>query len=167
MSNIFHDLLVLKDGIGDRIRQARTRAGLKQSELAEIGGVARATQVAYEAGSTEPTTTYLRNIQQSSIDLPYVLFGTETQDVLSSITQGSSVDWPLLRRCHDDVEFFCSRFAQDCPHEYRWQMVQQLYQSICAIKNKSVPGQQPKKPLSALTVIQGIWNSYDAEFRQK
>lgn len=164
LSKLYRDLLVVKDGIGDRIRQARTRAGLKQSDLAQIGGIARATQVAYEAGTTEPTTTYLRKIQTSPVDVPYLLFGTQTQEFLDGVSQGSGIDWTLLQRCHEDVEFFCARFATDCPQNYRWQMVQQVYQSICAGKNQSASGQPAS---NALAVVQGIWNSYDEEFRQK
>jgi len=164
LSKLYRDLLVLKDGIGDRMRQARTRAGLKQSDLSEIGGIARATQVAYEAGATEPTTAYLRKIQQSAVDVPYLLFGTQTQEFLNGVSQGAGVDWTLLQRCHEDVEFFCARFATDCPQNYRWQMVQQVYQSICANKNQS-DSEQPAE--NALAVVQGIWNRYDTEFQQK
>lgn len=165
MSKIYHDFLVLKDSIGDRIRQARTRAGLKQSDLAKIGGIARTTQVAYEAGATEPTTAYLRKLQESPVDVPYLLFGTQTQEMLDGISQGSSIDWALLQRCHEDVEFFCARFATDCPQTYRWKMVQQVYQSICANHHhEPLPGQPPH---NALAVVQEVWDSYETEFQQK
>jgi len=164
LSKFYRDLLVLKDGIGDRLRQARTRAGLKQSDLAQCGEIARTTQVAYEAGTTEPTTAYLRKIQQSSVDVPYLLFGTQTQEFLNGISQGSGIDWALLQRCHEDVEFFCARFATDCPQNYRWQMVQQVYQTICASNNQPVPGQQPP---NSLAVVQGVWDGYETEFQQR
>lgn len=168
MSKLYTDLLKLKDGIGNRIREARTHAGLKQSELAAAGGIARTTQVAYEAGATEPTTTYLRNIQQSAVDVPYLLFGTETQNLLDGVAQGSGVDWGLLQRCQEDVDFFCARIAPDCPRGYRWKMVQELYEMICIKSNHSTLGQPPPKDSqTALATIQGIWNRYDTEFRQK
>jgi DNA-binding XRE family transcriptional regulator len=53
---------VLRPGVGERLRTARAAIGLRQMGLAEAGGVSRATQVSYEAGTTEPTTQYLRDI---------------------------------------------------------------------------------------------------------
>ncbi len=56
-----------------RLIKERRRVGLKQSDLAALGGVSRATQHGYEAGKTSPTLSYLAKIQDT-IDVRHVLF---------------------------------------------------------------------------------------------
>jgi transcriptional regulator with XRE-family HTH domain len=41
--------------LGDRLRKAREHAGLKQSELAEMIGIARSSVVSYESDRTVPS----------------------------------------------------------------------------------------------------------------
>lgn len=127
MSTSILDRLSIKIGIGERIRTARAALGLKQVELAEVGGVSRATQISYETGVTEPTTAYLRSIQASGIDIPLVLFGHSSAELDSQAKNDGHIDWDRLQRAHDDVEFFCQRVAPACPSRYRWLMVADLY----------------------------------------
>ncbi len=129
MSTRFTDLLVLQDGISDRLRQARKAAGLLQADLAEQGKVSRATQCSYEAGTTEPTTTYLRNIQNCGIDLPFVLFDRASSELDVAEIQPGHLDWARLRTAFEIVEFFCLRSLPNCPSLYRWLMVEKLYTS--------------------------------------
>lgn len=49
-------------GIGEKIRQARQKAGLSQGRLAEIIQVKRATIAAWEIGRNEPSAETIRNI---------------------------------------------------------------------------------------------------------
>lgn len=145
--------LLLKAGVGDRLRAARTELAQKQANLAELGGVARATQISYETGVTEPTTAYLRAIQVSGIDMPLVLFG-QPRSELDARTQ--EVEWSLLQQAHEDVEFFCQRFAPQCPASYRWQIVKELYLAQFPLKDgvDSVPMPSPMSLLST------IWERY-------
>jgi transcriptional regulator with XRE-family HTH domain len=159
--NTLDDVLVLRDKIGDRIREARVRLGLKQSELAKIGGVARATQVAYEAGYTEPTTSYFRKIQLTSIDIPFVLFGMDAGQIHRNVLEVGGIDWSLLQSCHEHVEFFCLRFAPNCPQGYRWKMVAQVYQAFCTNKHNSSTEKNSSNTDNPLTLIQALWNSYE------
>lgn len=56
-----------------RLANERRRVGLSPSELADIGGVSRATQFNYESGKSSPTLEYLGKIQDV-IDVRFVLF---------------------------------------------------------------------------------------------
>lgn len=65
-----------KDFWHQRLINERQRVGLKQSDLAALGGVSRATQLGYESGRTTPTLSYLAKIQDT-IDVRHVLFDDE------------------------------------------------------------------------------------------
>jgi gp16 family phage-associated protein len=64
---------IAKDFWHQRLINERQRVGLKQSDLAALGGVSRATQLGYESGRTSPTLTYIAKIQDT-IDVRHVLF---------------------------------------------------------------------------------------------
>lgn len=159
MSNPISSFLIIKADIGQRLRAARTAVGLKQADLATLGDVSRATQISYETGSTEPTTAYLRAIQESGIDIPAVLF-----DLPSSKLDAKThpIDWQRLQQANEDVEFFCQRFAPQCPASYRWQMVKELYLAPITLGGAGGGGggggtsPQP----SPMTVLSSVWARY-------
>ncbi len=64
---------IAKDFWYERLINERKRVGLKQSDLAALGGVSRTTQLGYESGRTSPTLSYLAKIQDT-INVRYVLF---------------------------------------------------------------------------------------------
>lgn len=78
-------VLTITPGVALRLKYARLLKGLKQTELAAIAGVSRATQLSYEAGTTSPNIDYLQKIQAIGIDVPFVLFGPTNPDLLKSI----------------------------------------------------------------------------------
>ncbi|MFN3731972.1 helix-turn-helix domain-containing protein [Comamonas testosteroni] len=61
--------------LSDRIRQERIRLQMSQAEMAERGGVSRASQVTYEAGRSVPSLDYLIKVSQAGVDHEYVLTG--------------------------------------------------------------------------------------------
>ena len=75
----------------------RSRLGLSQSALAEIGGVSRETQINYEKdGGSTPNCVYLTRVMERGLDVMYVLTGKR-----------ASADWslePVLRAVVDDLE---------------------------------------------------------------
>ena len=111
------------DGISTRLKAARGRFGISQAEMAGVGQVSRSTQLSYESGLTAPSTDYLRTIQDAGVDVPFVLYGKDAEEKLSLAT----VDWASIQQAHEDVEFFCMKFAPECPSSYRWEMVAQIY----------------------------------------
>jgi transcriptional regulator with XRE-family HTH domain len=62
-------------GIGQRLRQERTRLGLSQSALGTIGGVETNAQGNYESGFRSPKADYLSRIATAGVDVCYVVTG--------------------------------------------------------------------------------------------
>jgi hypothetical protein len=111
------------------------------------------TQVSYEAGTTEPTTAYLRAIQTSGIDIPAILFAHPSTELDSHAQQ---VDWQRLQQAFEDVEFFCQRFAPACPASYRWQMIRDLYQAPIALGGSGGDSSQS----SPMALLSSIWDRF-------
>lgn len=151
--------LTIKDGLGERIRTARSLLGLKQADIADLGQVSRATQVSYEAGTTEPNTTYLRALQSSDIDVPFILFGRTRAEIDAIGSPEKQIDWDRLRTAFEDVEFFCQRLAPTCPTKYRWQMVAELYYSDVKLGTSVVPSAEESNK-NTKAFLSKIWTSY-------
>jgi len=61
--------------VGERIRIERERVGKTQAEIAKEMGVSRKTQIAYEAGTTEPKASYVTGLERLGFDFNYVATG--------------------------------------------------------------------------------------------
>jgi transcriptional regulator with XRE-family HTH domain len=79
---------------GKNLRLERNRLGLSQGALADIGGVSKATQAAYEGDSTRPDIDYLSRVSEAGVDILWVATGRRAADV----------DWPLLDEVMDLIE---------------------------------------------------------------
>lgn len=146
-------LLVVKEGVAARLRAARTKLGLKQPEFAAIAGISRATQANYESGQTSPSVDYLMAMQSSKVDLGFVLFD-QTKEQLDRIEKSKgSVNWAILQTAHEDVEFFCMKFAPNCPASYRWKMMSELYELLLGRELEN-------SPPDALEHIGRMWSDY-------
>jgi len=95
--------------------------GLTQTQLGQACGVSLLTQHKYESEHTSPTARYFLEAQDHGIDASVVLFARSPDDKVV-------VDWDLVRACVNDVGVYCSMVWQDCPEQYRWAMVQKLYE---------------------------------------
>lgn len=62
-------------GIGDRIREERSRLGLSQEAFGDIGGVKKFAQSNYERSKRHPDTAYLEKISRAGVDVLYVITG--------------------------------------------------------------------------------------------
>jgi DNA-binding XRE family transcriptional regulator len=138
-------------GISSRLKQAREWLGLSQADMASFGEVSRSTQVSYELGQTAPNTTYLQAIQDRGADVPFVLYGPAAAD----IARRADINWASIQQAHEDVEFFCLRFAPNCPSSYRWEMVAQIYQIH---QEKALRGDTPSQH-SRQELLQEIWKT--------
>ena len=58
-----------------RLREERVRLGMSQQDFAEVGGVSRKTQSAYESGATAPDVAYLVLVSARGVDVQYVFSG--------------------------------------------------------------------------------------------
>lgn len=61
--------------IGERLREERTRLGLNQAQLGEVGGVQKQAQLKYEKGERHPDAQYLAAVAAKGVDVLYVLTG--------------------------------------------------------------------------------------------
>ncbi|XJC74408.1 helix-turn-helix domain-containing protein [Delftia tsuruhatensis] len=77
----------IRDGVATRLREARELLGLKQAELATLTAISRSTQIAYEKGTTEPTTGYLQAAQRAGLDIDAVLFGPRKRLIMRLLPQ--------------------------------------------------------------------------------
>lgn len=151
MSSVARASLLIKDHLFERLKQARLRLGIKQSELAEIGGVSRATQVSYESNVTSPNTDYLRLVQSVGLDIPFVLFGDTDEQMNEDASE--QIDWKLVQEAVEAVNFFCIKAAPNCPDSYKWQLVKKVYASILASRQNSDEVQAN----SNLEVVRQLW----------
>ncbi|WP_335927393.1 helix-turn-helix domain-containing protein [Pseudomonas sp. R32] len=72
---------------GERLRQERTRLGLRQDDFAQLGGVNRNTQGSYEKGERNPDAAYLAAVAGAGVDVRYVITGVRTIDGGASLNE--------------------------------------------------------------------------------
>lgn len=149
-------LLTLREHLGSRLKSARQAIGWTQAQLAKLGGVSKVTQSSYETGLTEPTTAYLRSVQESGIDLNEVLYGVSSSELETQLSKRPSIDWDRVQRSFEDVEFFCQRFAPECPSTYRWKMVAKIYE-VPQIAASGDSHQTGKEQAQTMRVLSSIW----------
>ena len=63
---------------GSRLRQERSRLGLTQQKLAELGGVKRLSQHLYEQDVRVPDTMYLMRLIDAGVDVWFLISGTRS-----------------------------------------------------------------------------------------
>jgi transcriptional regulator with XRE-family HTH domain len=95
--------------IGARLRDERARLGVSQTELANVCGIAKNTQLNYEKDERSPDAPYLLLANKAGVDVHYVLFGERLPaaadqlspleaEVLSYFRDLSDYDKESLRR---------------------------------------------------------------------
>ena len=66
--------------IGARLKSERLRLGLSQSAIGAIGGVEVNAQGRYENGIRLPRADYLASVEESGVDILYVITGKRTEN---------------------------------------------------------------------------------------
>lgn len=156
--SFLNGLLTIKDDLGSRLKAARRLLGLNQTDMSALGKVSRVTQLKYESGLTEPTTRYLRDVQSAGLDIPYVLFGVQRDQVESNLPSASAIDWQVMQQAYEDVDFFCLKCAPQCPPRYRWKMVAELYSVLIVRKSSAVPANASLP--EPFQIVAGMWLAY-------
>lgn len=109
--------------LGKNLREERRRLGLNQSELAQIGGVSKATQVAYEADSTRPDSDYLSLVSEAGVDVCWLLTGRRA---------APGVQWELLSEILALVEEWMGERGKPTSPSERIDLLRALYAQFCA-----------------------------------
>lgn len=78
--------------LGRRLGEERDRLGLSQFALAEIGGVAKRTQAAWECGDQVPNAEYLALTADAGLDVMYVVAGRRASQVQPGAIKGLITD---------------------------------------------------------------------------
>jgi transcriptional regulator with XRE-family HTH domain len=60
---------------GTRLKAERHRLGLTQVEMAQLGDVAKGSQIAYEGDGVSPPAKYLARLAPHGVDIHYLFFG--------------------------------------------------------------------------------------------
>jgi transcriptional regulator with XRE-family HTH domain len=108
---------------GKNLKVERLRLGLNQSELAQIGGVSKATQVAYEADKTRPDATYLARVSEAGVDVHWLLTGRRA---------APGVQWELLFDLLALVEEWIGERGKPTSSSERNDLLRNLYAQFCA-----------------------------------
>ena len=82
--------MLIRDGVGDRLREERDRLGKNQTDFGELVGVSRGTQKAYELGSSSPDVRYLAALENCGVDVLYVLTGEHFSVSPASLTENEA-----------------------------------------------------------------------------
>lgn len=108
---------------GKNLKIERLRLELNQSELAQIGGVSKATQVAYEADSTRPDAAYLARVSEAGVDVHWLLTGRRA---------APGVQWELLFDLLALVEEWIGERGKPTSSSERNDLLRNLYAQFCA-----------------------------------
>lgn len=71
-------------GLGDRLREVRTKTGLSAQKFGGMCGVAENAQYNYEKGSRSPDGDYFERAAAAGVDVLYVITGFRSAGSLSS-----------------------------------------------------------------------------------
>lgn len=63
------------NSIGMRLREERARLSLSQTEMGELAGITKNTQMLYESDKRSPKSDYLAAIASAGVDIAYVVTG--------------------------------------------------------------------------------------------
>lgn len=77
-------------GIGDRLKEERTRLGLNQTEFASMAGVQKNAQSNYEKGDRNPDAAYLAAIATAGVDVLYIITGNRMPAAAESLAPRSA-----------------------------------------------------------------------------
>lgn len=97
---------------GECLRKERVRLGLKQEEMAQIGGVTRNTQGSYERDERRPDTGYLKALNAVGLDILYVVTGVRTPAPVGGLSEDEEVMVKRYRSMPPDDQKSVRRFLQ-------------------------------------------------------
>lgn len=106
-----------------RLRQERERLGINARQMAEIGGVSRASQSLYEAGTRVPDTRYLMAAAQHGVDVHFLVTGERAAALAER-----NFDWVLHDAIFTAVEEWLAAERLELPAAKKMQVLKILYE---------------------------------------
>lgn len=151
--NVFTAHDPLPNGLGSRLKEARLAIDYSVGELADAGGVTDKEQKSFEAGRTEPSTLYLRNITRTDIDVMYVLHGVSTQAAVAD-----SGDWRVMHAVFEAVERFSQLHRLHAVSSHmRRRLAEKAYYAFMAARSKEL-AEESEFDLGA--AVELAWNDF-------
>lgn len=90
------------EGLGDRIKEARNKAGLTQPQLCRVAGIARRTLVNIEGDASKTSLQNVHNIARScGVSLQYLVYGEENPLVPCAVFQDQAKGEALIKKLQD------------------------------------------------------------------
>lgn len=113
--------------IAARLKEERSRLGMTQPVVAELGGVSKTTVVSYESGVHVPDAVFLSRLAARGFDVGYVLSGER-----AAIKAGADLDWDLLQGVMEVVSTFEERRQRGLTPAVKVRIIRILYSSSVA-----------------------------------
>lgn len=143
----------IPEGIGRRLKMARIAQGLSQAELADIGGITRQTQQAYEESRTSPNTNYLSKIQRAGLDIHFILFAKD-----SAVNQ-TIPNWEVLIKATELVDIRLFKVSRNYPPTLRWQLIKDVYAKLISQEGTSTLLDQKVPALEDQRLVDEAWDT--------
>jgi transcriptional regulator with XRE-family HTH domain len=113
---------------GERLKSERNRLGMNQAQFAEVGGVAKLTQLKYEKGERMPSVEYLHGIQQQGVEVGYLLTGKKVDGLVpGGQVSGTVVDVEVLRSIIEMIELGLQAAGILWPAKYKAEIIATFY----------------------------------------
>jgi len=106
----------------DRLRLERVRLRKTQAEMAEMGGISKASQISYEAGASMPTGEYFANLIESGIDVQWLLSGRRTP----------KHDWDFALEIFELIEEWSASRNRPLSTKKKFSLLENLYRQFSA-----------------------------------
>ena len=118
---------------GERIRQERLRLRLNQTEFARLGGVSKATQVAYEQGSTSPQIEYLNRLFAAGVDTHWITTGEHLGNL-------DGRNWELMFEITELIEEWASERGKPTSLQEKNGLLRTLYSQF--VRDRQIDARQ-------------------------
>jgi transcriptional regulator with XRE-family HTH domain len=106
----------------ERLRVERTRLRMTQWDMAQLGGVSKTSQVAYESGSSYPDANYLAKLAEGGFDVQWLLIGRRTPEH----------NWDLEAEIFDLIEEWSASRNRPLANKEKFALLENLYRQFSA-----------------------------------
>jgi len=110
---------------GERLREERRLLGLNQQEFGTLGGVAKPTQIGYEADTRTPDLHYLAQLTKAGVDPMRILTGKPVEHFAAE-----RMNWDLVVTIFDAVSEWESENDVRIDPNKRSALLQVLYKQF-------------------------------------
>lgn len=141
-----------RNEFGGRLKTERDRFGMNQAAFAEIGGVAKLSQLKYEKGERMPSADYLHALYQWGVDVGYLITGVSTTRGPGG-PLGIAVDPDTLRKVIELIELGLQASGISWPAKFKAGVICSLLQERDVFQFEYNDNQSKVKAAEALIKV--------------